>query len=462
VPGEPIEHGMGSFLVRMRHGAPATVLVCVALAVWFGLRTGDTSGYVMRTALAIGALCWLAIGLALRARAWRIVDTPISKTCAATIGECEFSGAAQSPSPQTAPGSGIQCAWYKWKLQHYIYEGKSSHWRTEQELEFRQGFWLTDDTGSIWVDPVGADFDGFPENKLPVPDRAGRWRQLEWRLAQQAPTYVMGPVTSTPDGKLMVATSPGSDDDFLISDDSKRTVSRRLGGWAWASLVLGLIAVVFVPLLSKGQQHYNYKGEADGAPALHGSVRIAVLVGGIYCAVLGLSWLMRVYNRLVIVRNQAQKAWASIEVQEQRRHDLIDNLVAVVKQYAQYERTTQTDIAAARAHGSLPNDQEVAAATAQDAGAHAEGAKLVALAENYPDLHANEEFTKLSATLTDTENRIAFARQFYNDAVNVMRDRRGTMPYAFIAPLVPIPSLQLFGESPTPTAAPGSGIRTNA
>jgi LemA protein len=455
---------MTSFLVRMRHGAPATVLVCVGIAVWIGLRTGDTSGYITRTALAAGALCWFAMGLALRARAWRVADMPISKTCAATIGECEFSGAAQSPEPQAAPGSGIQCAWYKWKLERYVHAGKNSHWQVEQENEFRRGFSLTDDTGSIWIDPTGADFDGFHRDTLPVMDRPGKWRQLEWRLAQGAPTYVLGPVTTTPDGALMVASSPGSDDDFLISDDSKRTVAHRLGQWAWVSLILGLIAVVIVPLLSKGQPHYNYKGEADGGPALHGSVRIAILVGAIYCTVLGLSWLMRVYNRLVIVRNQAQKAWASIEVQEQRRHDLIDNLVTVVKHYAQYERTTQTDIAAARAQGSLPNDQEVAAATAQDAGAHAEGAKLVALAEAYPDLHANEEFTKLSATLTDTENRIAFARQFYNDAVNVMRDRRGTMPYALIAPLVPIPSLQLFGEvsNPAPTAAPDSGIRTNA
>src|SRR5262249_31446636 len=130
---------MGSFLVRIRHGAPAAVLACVALALYFDLRVGDTTGVVPRVALGAGALCWFAIGLALRARAWRMVDMPISKTCAATIGECEFSGAAQSPEPQPAPGSAIPCAWYKWKLQHYVYAGKNSHWHTEQEYEFRRG-----------------------------------------------------------------------------------------------------------------------------------------------------------------------------------------------------------------------------------------------------------------------------------------------------------------------------------
>jgi LemA protein len=454
---------MDTFLVRMRHGAPAAVLLCVGLALYFSFDVGVTSPAVPRGALAVGAVCWFAIGLLLRARAWRVVDTPISKTRAAAIGECEFSGAAQSPQPQAAPGSGIECAWYKWKLQHYIYEGKSSHWRTVEEYEFRNGFWLTDETGSIWIDPTHADFDGFEKSSLPVSGRRGRWRQLEWRLPQQAPTYVLGPVTATPDGKLMVADAEGSED-FLVSDDSKRAVARRLGGWAWLSLVLAAIAAVVVPVLTVDPT-VDSDGQTKAAPSFHGSVRVAVLVAAIYCTILGLSWLVRVYNRLVMVRNQAQKAWASIEVQEQRRHDLIGNLEIVVKQYAQYERTTQTEIAASRAHGSLPNDQEVAAATAQDAGAHAEGAKLVALAEQYPDLHANEEFSKLAATLTDCENRIALSREFYNDAVNLMRDRRGTLPYAVLAPLVPIPSLRLFGEARTTmtaTAAPDSGIRTPA
>jgi LemA protein len=180
---------------------------------------------------------------------------------------------------------------------------------------------------------------------------------------------------------------------------------------------------------------------------------LAIAVGTAYLAVLALTWLIRMYNRLVIVRNQAQKAWASIEVQLQRRHDLIANLITVVQKYAQYERATLADVASSR--GALPNDAEVHAASAEDSAAHAQGAQLVALAEAYPALHADTEFTALSTTLTDTENRIALAREFYNDAVNLMRDRRQTLPYSLLAPLVPVPSLELFGEpGPAPATAP--------
>jgi LemA protein len=149
-------------------------------------------------------------------------------------------------------------------------------------------------------------------------------------------------------------------------------------------------------------------------------------------------------------------------VQLQRRHDLIANLVLVVKKYAQYERETLVDVTATR--GVLPTDAEVEAATTVDAASRAEGAQLLALAENYPQLHADEQYMKLSGALTDTENRIALAREFYNDAVNLMRDRRETMPYALIAPLVPIPSLELFGGSSQSqvTFAFGSGIHTRA
>jgi LemA protein len=462
---------MEGSIVRMRHAAPATVLLVVVVVFLVMLRVGAFDNPIPRITLGAAAFCWFVIGIALRARTWRVVDTPISKTCAAAIGEGEFQGRANSPTPQNAPGSGIPCAWYRWKLQHYVHSGKSSHWETVEHNEYEHGFWVTDDTGSIWVVPANADMDGFDCDTLPVLDRSGRWRQLEWRLPDKGAAYVLGPVVQAPTGQLMIACDHDSDSDFLISEDSKKQVAQRLGRWAWLSLILAAIALVIVPLLTSTQS-LNSNGEQQSWPALHGSIRLATILFVAYLLVLGLSWLVRVYNRLVIVQTQAEKAWASIEVQLQRRHDLIENLVTVVQKYAQYERQTQTDIAATRAQGILPTDAEVQAATATDTGARAEGAKLVALAESYPQLKADQEFAKLSATLTDTENRIAYSRQFYNEAVNIMRDRRGTLPYAILAPLVKVPSLKLFGEGPPPpavvpvpttpvTAAAGSDTRTS-
>ena len=99
----------------------------------------------------------------------------------------------------------------------------------------------------------------------------------------------------------------------------------------------------------------------------------------------------------------------------------------------------------------LPTTPEVDGASAENAAADVEGAQLVALAESNPQLHADEEFTKLSSALTDTENRVALARQFYNDAVTVLRDRRSTFPYLLVARLVSIPSFELFeGGNPAP------------
>jgi LemA protein len=462
---------MEGSLVRMRHAAPATVLLVVVVVFFVLLRVSAFDNPIPRVTLGAAAFCWFVIGLALRARTWRVVDTPISKVCAAAIGECEFQGVANSPAPENAPGSGIPCAWYRWKLQHYVHSGRSSHWDTVEHQEYDHGFWVTDDTGSIWVVPTNADMDGFDCETLPVLDRSGRWRQLEWRLPDKGGAYVLGPVVEAPTGQLMIACDHDSDADFLISEDSKKQVAQRLGRWAWLSLILAAIALVFVPLLT-ATHSVDGNGSDQSRPALHGSIRLAAVVFVTYLAVLGLTWLVRVYNRLVIVRNQAEKAWGSIEVQLQRRHDLIANLVTVVQKYAQYERQTQTDIAATRAQGVLPTDAEVKAATATDAGARAEGAKLVALAESYPQLKADQEFAKLTATLTDTENRIAFSRQFYNEAVNIMRDRRDTLPYAILAPLVKVPSLLLFGEGPPPavasvppapvTAGADSGSRTSA
>jgi LemA protein len=452
---------MERHLVRMRHGAPGGVLIAVLVVFAIQLRAEYFITPVMVSTLGAAAALWLTIGLALRARAWRVVDTPISKVRAATVGECEFSGAAQSPSPQAAPGSGTTCAWYRWELQRYVRRGRSSHWRTEEKMEFSQPFWLTDETGSIWVDPHNADFDGIERHTLGVVDRPGKWRQLEWLIPQQSSVYILGPVSATVDGHLVVSSGDDNSADFLISDDSQRTVANRLGRWAWASLTLGAIAAVLATLL-RDRRELNYSGEEHRVPTMSGSHSLAIVVGVAYLAFLLVTWVVRVYNRLVLTRNQAEKAWASIEVQLQRRHDLIANLVLVVQKYGQYERQTLVDVTTAR--GALPTDAEVEAANEADTASHAEGSELLALSEKYPQLHADEQFTKLSAALTDTENRIALAREFYNDAVNLMRDRRGTLPYALLAPLVPIPSLELFGGSSQPqvTFAFGSGIRTHA
>ncbi len=124
-------------------------------------------------------------------------------------------------------------------------------------------------------------------------------------------------------------------------------------------------------------------------------------------------WVIVSYNRLIYWRHQVKNAWAQIDVQLKRRYDLIPNLVETVKGYAKHEKETLERVIQARnvamkAH----NPKEAGEAENILSGALK---NLFALSERYPDLKANENFLKLQEELTTTENKISFARQFYND-----------------------------------------------
>lgn len=125
--------------------------------------------------------------------------------------------------------------------------------------------------------------------------------------------------------------------------------------------------------------------------------------------------LITIYNQLVTLRQRIKNAWAQIEVQLKRRYDLIPNLVSTVKGYAAHEKETFEQVTRARnAAISAENVQEQAGAENMLSGALRQ---LFALAENYPELKANTNFMQLQEELTNTESKIAFSRQFYNDTV---------------------------------------------
>lgn len=153
-------------------------------------------------------------------------------------------------------------------------------------------------------------------------------------------------------------------------------------------------------------------------------------------------YLISIYNRLVTVRNGARNAFAQIDVQLTRRHDLIPNLVEVAKGYLAHERNTLEAVIQAR--NSAVSGLKAAAAdpansAAIDALAGAENqlnsalGRLFALAEAYPDLKANQTMMQLTEELTTTENKVAFARQAYNDGVMNYNNAREVFPNNFIA-----------------------------
>jgi LemA protein len=144
-------------------------------------------------------------------------------------------------------------------------------------------------------------------------------------------------------------------------------------------------------------------------------------------------WVAGMYNGLVRLRNHVKNAWAQIDVQLKRRHDLIPNLVETVKGYAGHEKETLENVIKARG----------AAVSASGGGPAAQGqaesmlsgalGRLMLVVEQYPDLKANQNFLALQEELTSTENKISFSRQHYNDSVMVYNTRTQSVPTNIIA-----------------------------
>ncbi|HEY6099476.1 MAG TPA: LemA family protein [Anaeromyxobacter sp.] len=168
-------------------------------------------------------------------------------------------------------------------------------------------------------------------------------------------------------------------------------------------------------------------------------VALAVLVG--LLALAGLAWVA-LYNGLVTKRNAFRNAFSQIDVQLKRRYDLIPNLVETAKAYLKHERGTLEAVvaarsgaqtAAARAAANPGDPQAMSGLSAAEGILAGSLGRLLAVAEAYPDLKANQNMAQLTEELSSTENRIAFSRQAYNDAVMTYNNARETFPGALVA-----------------------------
>jgi LemA protein len=168
------------------------------------------------------------------------------------------------------------------------------------------------------------------------------------------------------------------------------------------------------------------------------TLKIWIVVLGVL-AIIAL-WAVNAYNALVECQEDVESAWSQVENQYQRRADLVPNLVATVKGYAAHEQETLEGVVNARAKATqividatnMTPEQIAAYQAAQGELSQALG-KLLAIAENYPDLKANENFRDLQAQLEGTENRIATARQFFNDAAKKYNKKVRRFPSNIIA-----------------------------
>jgi LemA protein len=210
-------------------------------------------------------------------------------------------------------------------------------------------------------------------------------------------------------------------------------------------------------LLDRGSAdpiYFHMPSHAVGSPkTFTGGATVTLIVILAIVVVLG-SFVVSVYNGLVRARDEVKNAWDSIDVQLKRRHDLIPNLVETVKGYAAHERGTLDAVVKARQQavsftGSVEERAKVENMLTQSL------LSLFAVAEAYPDLKANQNFLKLQEEVAGTENKIGFARQYYNDATMRYKNRIEMFPSNVIAGMFnfqPEPFFQL--EEPGERAVP--------
>lgn len=166
-----------------------------------------------------------------------------------------------------------------------------------------------------------------------------------------------------------------------------------------------------------------------------------------------LFWVGGTYNMLVTLRNIVKNAWAQIDVQLKRRYDLIPNLVESVKGYAAHESQTFEAVVKARQMAINAGDNVKAKADAENM-LSGTLKSLFAVAENYPDLKANQNFLQLQEELTSTENKIGFARQFYNDSVMNYNTKKEMFPTNIIAGVFGFSNKEFFEINEAEKAAP--------
>lgn len=174
---------------------------------------------------------------------------------------------------------------------------------------------------------------------------------------------------------------------------------------------------------------------------------------------IGILWAIGIFNRLVELRNQVKNAWSQIDVQLQRRYDLIPNLVETVKGYMNYEKSTLQTVIQARNQAAsareeiqksgVPTEQSMKSLMGAEATLRTGLGNIFALAENYPQLKASETMRNLQEELSTTENKVAFARQAYNDQVLSYNNAQQKFPAVLVASALGHKPAELF-EVETP------------
>ncbi len=419
-----------------------------------------TQEFILQTAygflpLLIGASGGLGCLYAGFRSLWRkrlIDDLPTSKTQGAFIGLTELKGTAESDAPLTSFLANSRCVYYSWDVEehwsrtvHETYTDSKGHTHTRTRTESgwssvaRGGhsipFYLKDDTGIIRIIPEGANItpvsvfdhtcspnDPLYYGKGPiggVSNSTQERRFSETALPLHAMLYVMGQARERRDIAAAEIAQDKHAEMFLISTRTEKQISSGYNFLSWFWLIFGLCLAVGGTAI--------WDRINDIHPELN--IKALIIAGSLYIVTLSLGWVWTIYNSLINLHHTVERGWSQVDVQLKRRHDLIPNLEGVVKGYRDYENKTQKLITELRT--------QMEATPPGMTGADYKGIStmLNAVVERYPDLKASDLFLKLQRELVDTEQRIALARDYFNNVATFYNNRLQTIPDSYVAAL---------------------------
>jgi hypothetical protein len=395
----------------------------------------------------------IALFLSLRAcRRRRLIDNlPTSKTQGVFIGLVELKGTVECEQPLECYLAQMPCVYYSFDIEERWSrevtetedDGKGgtrtvtrteSGWTSVDSRMESTPFYLKDDTGHLLVRPEGARIEAvsvFSESCTPlnplyygkgptmgIMDSDEVRRFTETAIALPMPLFVVGQARERKDVVAPEIAADPQASEFLISTRSQEQVSSGLGWQLWLFFLLGAV------LAPGGHIAGTLAGNQDITTML-----ILIFIGEfvLFLVIWFIGWFITVYNSLVELRQRVEQGWSQVDIQIKRRHDLIPNLIDAVKGYRDHEAATQTALAAMRS--------QLAATPPGQAGAdfQAVQTQVQILKEAYPELKADQNFLALQQNLSETEQRIALARSYFNSIATFYNTRLGVIPDRFIA-----------------------------
>lgn len=418
-------------------------------------------------AVVLGGLAALGclIGALHYLRRKRLIDDlPTSKTQGVFIGLTELRGTAESETPLTSFLAEVPCVQYDWRVEEswsrtVTETHRDAQGRTQTRTRTERGsttvasggesapFYLKDDTGVIPILPEGAQVEGTRTfNQTCTPSDAlyfgkGPRREVansdhrryfhETAIPLHAMLYVMGQARERQD---VVAAEIAYDKQapmFLVSTRTEKQVSAGYGLWFSVWLVSGLV-VSIGGVLAQGLL------EPFGSAARWQPYAVAAAA---FLFALGLGWVWTVFNSLINLQQRVRQAWSQVDVQLKLRNDLIPSLAEVVEGYRAHESEVQKLVAELRG--------QLAATPPGVAGPDFKGfaPALRVVVERYPELKASELFLQLQQRLVDTEQRIALARDYFNEIATFYNIRLAIIPDRFVAALVRLRPATLIGAA---------------